>query len=158
GPDGILGTADDAYLNPIAGATVYILGHQDQAVLSDAQGHFSLTSLPAGDVKLVVDGRTATNAPAGVFYPEMVFDLTPQPEVANTSMGSMGSTEEQAAMASALGAYLPRLQSAILQSVSTTTPTTIPLDPTAAPQLTPQQALQYSLTVAPNSLVGMDGQ
>jgi hypothetical protein len=34
------------------------------------------TNVPAGNVKLAIDGRTATNAPAGVFYPEMVMDLT----------------------------------------------------------------------------------
>ncbi len=63
GPDGILMTADDIYLNPIAGATVYILGEEQDAVISGADGSFSLTSVPAGDVKLVIDGRTATSAP-----------------------------------------------------------------------------------------------
>src|SRR5262249_19582887 len=74
GPDGVLGTGDDVYLNPIAGTKVFIIGHENQAVTSDAQGRFSLASVPVGDVKLVVDGRTATNAPTGIFYPEMVFD------------------------------------------------------------------------------------
>ena len=37
GADGILGTADDIYLNPIAGATVYILGLENEAVTSARQ-------------------------------------------------------------------------------------------------------------------------
>ena len=158
GPDGVLMTADDIYLNPIVGATVYILGEEQQAVVSGPDGSFSLTSVPSGDVKLVIDGRTATNAPSGVFYPEMVFDLTIQPGVANTVMGSMGTTQEQAAEGSALGVYLPRLQSSILKPAGGDTSTTITLAPDAAQGLTPEQASEYSITVAPDSLVGMAGQ
>ena len=159
GADGILGTADDIYLDPIAGATVYIVGLENQAVTSAANGSFSLTNIPAGDVKLVVDGRTATNAPSGVFYPEMVFDLTVQPGVANTVMGDMGTLQEQQAMGTAKGVYLPRLQTSILKPAGGSTATTISLDADAAAStLTAQQASEYSITVAPNSLVGMDGQ
>ncbi len=149
GPDGVLGTADDVYLNLIAGATVYILGEEDSAVTSDATGHFTLSPIPSGDVKLVVDGRTATNNPSGIFYPEMVFDLTIQPGVANTVMGGMGTVQEQASMGQALGVYLPRLQTSILKSAGGSDSTTISLDPTAAPDLTPAQVSQYSITVAP---------
>ena len=38
GPDGTLMTGDDIYKLPIANAKVYILGHEDQAVYTDAQG------------------------------------------------------------------------------------------------------------------------
>src|SRR5262249_34683957 len=41
GPDGVLMTGDDIYLKPIANAKVYILGHEDQVVYTDAQGRFS---------------------------------------------------------------------------------------------------------------------
>ena len=81
--------------------------------------------MPTGDVKLVIDGRTATNAPAGDYFPEMVMDLTIQPGLANTVMGSMGTHDET-------GGELPtvrRLPAAgpdvILQTVSNTQPTTI---------------------------------
>ena len=155
----MIGTADDVYLNPIAGATVYILGLENQAVTSDANGAFTLTSVPAGDVKLVIDGRTATNDPSGIFYPEMVFDLTIQPGVANTVMGSTGTTQQLAAQGTALGVYLPRVQTSILKPAGGDTSTTISLDPDAATSnLTAQQASEYAITVAPNSLIGMDGQ
>src|SRR5262249_20855800 len=68
GPDDVLGTADDVYLDPIGGAKVYVIGHEDQAVFTDANGAFSFTSMPSGNIKLVVDGRTASSAPAGLFY------------------------------------------------------------------------------------------
>ena len=71
----------------------------------------------------------------------------------------MGTTQEQAAHGSALGVYLPRLQTSILQPAGGDTATTIALEPDAATStLTAQQASEYSITVAPNSLVGMDGQ
>ena len=73
-------------------------------------------------------------------------------------MGSMGTTQEQAAEGTALGVYLPRLQSSILKPAGGNTSTTISLDPDAAQGLTPAQASGYSITVAPDSLVGMDGQ
>jgi hypothetical protein len=157
GPDGILGTADDVYLLPIAGVKVYVLGHEDQAVFTDAQGRFSFASVPTGDVKLAIDGRTATAPPAGFFFPEMVMDLTIRPGVANTVMGSMGTTQEQAANATNLGVYLPRVATSILKPVSDTAPTTIGMDAAAAPQLTPAQRAQVRLVVQPNSLVAADG-
>src|SRR5262249_14726002 len=61
GPDGVLMTGDDVYLLPIAGATVYILGQENNKIVTGADGSFSFSSVPTGDVKLVVDGRTATN-------------------------------------------------------------------------------------------------
>ncbi len=158
GPDGILMTADDVYLLPIAGATLYILGHEDQKVITGANGSFSFPNVPTGDVKLVIDGRTATNPPSGNYFPEMTLDLTIKPGVANTVMGSMGTRDEQAADGTAKGVYLPRVQSTILQTVSNTVPTKIVVPPSAAANLTPQQQKQLSITIAPNSLVGSDGQ
>src|SRR4029453_7835141 len=65
GPDQILHTADDIYLHPIAGVKVYILGLENEVVFTDANGNFTLTNVPTGDVKVAFDGRTATNAPQG---------------------------------------------------------------------------------------------
>ena len=76
--------------------------------------------MPAGNVKLVLDGMTATGTPAGCYFPEMVMDLTIKPGRVNTVMGSMGSRQQTIALADVLGVYLPRLQSAILQPVSNT--------------------------------------
>jgi hypothetical protein len=93
GPKLDIGTTDSP--NPIAGVTVYILGHEDEAVQTDAQGRFSFASAPVGDVKVVIDGRTATNAPKGISFPVLVVDLNVKPGQDNTIEGSRGSVEAQ---------------------------------------------------------------
>ena len=87
GPDLIPRTADDItlggngynYLLPIRGVKVYVLGMENNVAYTDANGRFTLTNVPVGDVKVVLDGRTATNPPAGYYFPEMVMDTTFSP-------------------------------------------------------------------------------
>jgi hypothetical protein len=67
GADGALHTADDVFLHPIAGAKVFILGLEGNVVYTDAHGYFHLDQVPAGDVKLAIDGRTASNRAGGEF-------------------------------------------------------------------------------------------
>ncbi len=158
GPDGILHTADDLYLNRLEHVKVFIVGLESEAVFTDSMGRFSFASTPVGDVKLAIDGRTATNAPTGFYFPEMVMDLTLLPGHANTSMDSMGSAAEKIANAGRPEVYLPRLQSSILQPVSTTGMTMVGVDAASAPNLTPQQRGELTLEVQPGSLIGMNGQ
>jgi hypothetical protein len=158
GPDGVLMTGDDLYQHPLAGVTVYILGMEEQAVMTGSDGSFRLTNVPTGDVKLVLNGRTATNAPAGFYFPEMVMDLTVRPGVDNTVMGTMGTLEEQAANTAVKGVYLPRLRNTILQSVADSGMTQVGVEATSAPNLTPEQRPFLSIEVPGGSLVGMDGQ
>ncbi|HEV7405628.1 MAG TPA: Ig-like domain-containing protein, partial [Chthoniobacteraceae bacterium] len=158
GPDGILHTADDIYLNRLANVKVFIVGLENEAVYTDAMGRFSFPSVPVGDVKLAIDGRTATNAPAGFYFPEMVMDLTLQPGRANTAMDTMGTAAEKLANTGRPEVFLPRLQTSILQPVSTTDMTMVNVDAISAPNLTPTQRDQLQLEVQPNSLVGFDGQ
>ena len=47
---------------PIAGVKVSIAGTNLSAT-TDANGRFSFTSVPSGDIKLIADGTAATNAP-----------------------------------------------------------------------------------------------
>jgi len=85
GPDGLIHTPDDVLVNPIAHVKLYILDPQNKVVYTDARGFFEFDDVPMGTVKLAVDGRTATNAPAGVFWPEMVLDLEISPGITNTA-------------------------------------------------------------------------
>ncbi|MCA9048638.1 MAG: phosphatase PAP2 family protein, partial [Planctomycetaceae bacterium] len=158
GPDGILMTADDVYLHPIAGVTVYILGLENASVTTDAQGRFAFDAVPAGNVKLAVDGRTAVNAPDGVFFPEMVMDLQIRPGTANTVMAAMEADSVRAAQKPEPGVYLPRLQQSILKTVSNSALTVVGVDGTSAPNLTPSQRTQLTLEIQPGSLIGADGQ
>src|SRR4029077_21031720 len=49
GPDGVLMTADDVYLNPLAGVKVYLLGQESQFVLTGPDGRFHFDPVPSGD-------------------------------------------------------------------------------------------------------------
>ncbi|TAY63473.1 Ig-like domain-containing protein, partial [Rhizobium ruizarguesonis] len=161
GPDQILHTTDDVYLNPIAGVKVFILGHENEAVFTDASGNFTLTNAPTGDVKVAFDGRTASNAPAGFFFPEMVMDTNIRPGVVNTIMGSMGDTNKQIANANDPSVYLPRLATNILQSISDTTSTivTAPLSSSSGSSIpiSGEQLNELSLSIQPGSLVDANG-
>lgn len=157
GADGVIHTADDVFLNPIVHAKVFIVGRPDLVTYTDAQGNFSFDSVPVGDVKVGIDGRTATNAPDGIFWPEMVMDVTLRPGITNTLMGSMGSNQSQQANADRQEVYLPRVQASAMQTVSDIVPTTITVDQKSAPDLTDEQRSQLTLTVAPGSAVGNDG-
>jgi hypothetical protein len=68
GPDLVPRTADDVtlggngfdYLFPVQGVRVYVIGQENNVAYTDAEGRFTLTNMPVGDVKVVLDGRTAT--------------------------------------------------------------------------------------------------
>ena len=121
---------------------------------SDANGNFSFDSVPVGDVKVGIDGRTATNAPDGIFWPEMVMDVTLKPGITNTIMGSMGSSQSQQDNADRQEVYLPRVQTSAMQTVSDTAPTTITVDQKSAPDLTDEQRSQLTLTVGNSTVTG----
>ncbi len=157
GPDGILHTSDDLFLLPLAGAKVFLLGRESQPVITDASGFFELTNVPVGNVKLAIDGRTATNAPTGFFFPEMVLDLELEPGQSNTVMGSMGNQAERTANRDRTEVYLPRLLEVILKPVSNTQDTLIEVEPAAAPDLSNDQRAQLNLLVKPQSVIGSDG-
>ncbi len=158
GPDGIMQTADDEFLNPLAGVKVFILGMEDDFVLTDANGYFHFDAVPGGNIKLAVDGRTATNALVGVFFPEMVMDLEVEIGQANTVMGSMGARDDREANRECTEVYLPRLETSLLKDISTTENTKVGVDAKSAPNLTTQQRQMLELDVQPNSIIGMDGQ
>ncbi len=157
GADGVLMTADDVYLLPIEGAKIYILGREDQALFTGADGYFELTSVPAGNVKLVTDGLTAANAPAGFYFPEMVMDLQIQPGEVNHVMQAMEPDPIQAAMMHEVGVYLPRLRTSLLQAVDADETTVLGVDAESAPNLTPEQRTLLTLEIQPDSLIGADG-
>ena len=52
-PDGLLDFANDTWKLPIAGVKVYVLGQENDAVYTNAQGRFTLTNVPVGDVKKI---------------------------------------------------------------------------------------------------------
>ncbi len=156
GNDGALHSADDVFLNPIQNAKVFVIGLETQTVSTDASGYFELFNLPAGNVKLVVDGRSGRGI-AG-FWPEMVLDLELIAGQQNTVMGTMGTPDERLANVDRLEVYLPRLSPSIFKSISAQELTTVELEPSAAPNLTSEQRSHLRLEVKPGSLVDEHGQ
>src|SRR5262245_17590529 len=146
GPDGKLGTADDVFLLPIAGVKVYLLGRENEVVRTSANGRFHFDAVPVGDVKVVIDGTTATNSPAGMYFPEMVID-------AQMVLGKDNFT-----MTNGTEVYLPRMPKSILQTVNAATTNLIKATPEGAQGLSAFQRNQLTIEVPSNSLVRADGQ
>ena len=158
GPNGLNDFAHNTYLNPLAGVKVYILGREDLFAITDANGRFTLENTPIGNVKLVVEGRTATNAPAGFFFPEMVMELNVKAGVVNTAMSAMGPRDAQLDNIGNEALYLPRIEIDTVQAVSTTEATVIHGDSIGGTGLTQEQASRITLTVQPGSFVDAQGQ
>lgn len=156
GPAGVTDYENHTYRNPIEGAEVYVLGRPDLKVLTDENGAFELTGLPTGKVKIVVEGRTATNAPDDFYWPEMVLDVEIRPGQENTILGGMGPLEAQLERQDDDAFYLPRVPTAALSDVSDSEVTIITPVSAAGTNLTPEQFALISLEVQPNSMV--DGQ
>jgi hypothetical protein len=153
----ISGQIVDPGNRPIAGVTVYVLGHEDQQVVTDATGHFILTSVPAGNVKVETDGRTATNAPPGTFFPLLTVSLTVRPGQDNTIAGSRGPIDLQVDNTANQQLVLPPVKADTLTTLSQTAPTVLHTTADSSATLTPQQLQQVSLTVQPNTLIDETG-
>src|SRR5204863_2953789 len=111
------------YLLPIQNVKVYVLGLETNVAYTDATGRFTLTNMPVGDVKVVLDGRTATTPPTGYYFPEMVMDTTLSPGITNGVMTIRDANGEvvrdgNGVPIQALAMYLPRVASNVLQTVS----------------------------------------
>ncbi len=145
GPDGRLGTTDDNFLLPIQGVKVHLLGLESRVVTTQADGKFHFDTVPVGDVKVVIDGTTATLAPTGIYFPEMVIDA------------QMVRGKENWSMTNGSEVYLPRISKNILQTVSAGSTNQINATPDGASGLSAFQRSQLSIRLPPNSLIGADG-
>ena len=145
GADGQLHTDDDVYKNPLAGVKVTILGMEDSPVYTDANGRFTFESAPIGDVKLAVDGRTATGIASALYFPEMVLDVRVQAGVTNYAMTNMPEI------------YLPRLSRDIFTDVTATGTTIVNATAAGTPELTAEQRQYLRLEVDGGSAIGENG-
>jgi hypothetical protein len=157
GADQALHTPDDVFLLPLAGVKVHLVGLEDQAVFTNTAGEFRFDLAPVGDVKLAIDGRTATGAPAGLYFPEMVMDLNLEAGRDNTVMGTMGTADERSANRDREEVYLPRLHTLILQDINASVPTVIGVEAVAAPNLTAEERAFLTIEVQPGTLLDEQG-
>lgn len=144
GADGIVGTADDVALLPIQGVEISLLGLENSMTTTGADGSYLLDSVPAGIVKVKIDGLTGTS-PTGFYFPEMVMNT------------EIRAGENNDIMPGHRIAFLPRLPNEILQTVLASEKTMIVGDAISAPNLPPEQRSLLSIEIQPNSLVAPDG-
>jgi hypothetical protein len=144
------------FLLPIAGVKVSLVGLEDGAVFTDSNGWFRLDPVPVGDVKVVVDGRTAVTPHPDFYWPEMVMDS--RTAAGRTNYITMIGQETNALPLFLQTVYLPRIASNVLQTVNAGGTTLITLQSNAAYDLPPEQQPNLSLQIMPNSLVGLGGQ
>lgn len=169
GPDMRPRTTDDVafgngyvYLRPIAGVKVYLQGMESAATYTDTNGWFRLGPVPVGDVKVVTDGLTATNAHPGFYWPEMVQDVHLEPGITNYTMylrdtNGVVMLDTNGLPIPVPAMYLPRILSNSLQTVSASNTTMITLGDASAYGLPTNQRPYLTIEIQPNSLVGVNG-
>lgn len=141
GPDLVPNTTDD---QPLAGVEVFLLGLESDSTTTDANGRFTLDSVPTGVVQVEFNGMTA-QAPAGIYFPALVLDANIVPGEVNFVM--VGVEE----------VFLPRLEISILSTIPAATGSLIVATEAGAPELTPLQRQSLTLAVPPNSFVSPSG-
>ncbi|MEL7337191.1 MAG: Ig-like domain-containing protein, partial [Planctomycetota bacterium] len=141
GPDNLPHTDDDA---PLSGVEVFFLGAESDVQMTDADGRFTFDSVPVGNGKIAVNGLTVTPFD-GVYFPEMVMDAAMQPAKTNFIMPGMETL------------YLPRVETAVLETVNNSTGALLIASPEGARQLPPQQRELLTLQIPPDSLLAADG-
>ena len=151
------GFTSDVWKLPIAGAKVYVRGDEAAAVTTAADGSFTLTNVPAGDATLVVDGTTATNAPAGYSFPVMTFNIVVKAGEPNTVAGDLAPPAAQAGAAADPAIYLPRLATDALTPVSGSAPATVTATADSVVGSEVFAPTSLSLTLQPGSIVGANG-
>lgn len=155
GDDGVLMTGEDEYLRPLEGVEVWILGREDEKQVTGEDGRFEFEEVPPGQVKLVIDGHTATNTPEGVYFPELTFDVHIQPGEVNTVFDGQQPQRQPTGVE---GVYLARLQESALSDVDNDNGTSVSAAPEATPELTPEQRAAFSVDLPAGEVVDSSGE
>jgi hypothetical protein len=143
-------TGTNAVNKPLAGVTITVDGmEQSLRTVTDAMGNFTLSPAPPGRFFVHIDGRTVTDAAAGIHYPDKAY----YPFVGKAWDAVAGVTNN---LAGATGnIYLPLITAGTLQPVSMTQDTTISFPPNVVSS-NPMLA-GVSITVPANSLFNDNG-
>jgi hypothetical protein len=146
GPD----TGTNAVNRPLAGVTITVDGmEQSLRAVTDKLGNFKLEPAPPGRFFVHIDGRTVTNLPAGIHYPDQAY----YPFVGKAWDAVAGRADNLAGGTGKI--YLPLIAAGTLQPVSLTTNTTITFPPSVTAS---NPALAgVTITVPADSLFSDDG-
>ncbi|MBI3415185.1 MAG: Ig-like domain-containing protein [Verrucomicrobia bacterium] len=143
-------TGTNAVNKPLAGVTITVDGmEQTLRTVTDATGSFTLSPVPPGRFFVHIDGRTATDAAAGIHYPDKAY----YPFVGKAWEAVAGRTNNLAGGTGKI--YLPLITVGTLQAVSMTQDTMISF-PSGVLASNPALA-GVSITVPANSLFSDDG-
>ncbi len=143
-------TGSNAVNQPLPGVTITVDGMEESLpAVTDGQGNFTLSPVPAGRFFVHIDGRTAVNVAAGVRNPDLAYF----PYVGKAWDAVPGRTNNLAGGTGTI--FLPRITAGTLESVSLTTDTTISLPPTVLAQ---NPALNgVTVSIPANSLYSDNG-
>ncbi|MCI0536406.1 MAG: Ig-like domain-containing protein [Verrucomicrobiales bacterium] len=143
-------TGANAVNKPLAGVTITVDGmEQTLRAVTDAQGNFTLSPVPPGRFFVHIDGRTVTDAAAGIHYPDKSY----YPSVGKAWDAVAGRTNNLAGGTGNI--FLPLIKVGTLQPVSMAQDTTISF-PSNITADNPALAGVF-ITVPANSLFSDDG-
>lgn len=136
---------------PLAGVTITVDGaEQTLRAVTDTNGFFRLSPCPAGRFFVHVDGRTVTNLPAGIRYPDLAY----YPFIGKAWEAVAGYTNNLAAGDGLI--YLPLIKQGTLQTVSMISNTVVTF-PSSIIASNPALA-GVSISVPPGGLLSDNGQ
>jgi len=136
---------------PLAGVTITVDGAEETLrTVTDANGFFQLKPCPAGRFFVHVDGRTVTNVPSGIRYPDMAY----YPFIGKAWEAVAGYTNNLAGGSGLI--YLPLIQQGTLRTVSMISNTVVTF-PAGVVASNPALA-GVSLTIPAGALFSDNGQ
>ncbi len=142
----VSGATDQVLDTPIAGVTITVDGQeQTLRTVTDPQGNFLLSPVPAGPFFVHIDGRTVTNLAAGIHYPDQAY----YPYVGKQWAGVAGQDTKIGDI------FLPLVAAGTLQTASITSETTVNF-PTSVVASDPRLA-NVSLQVPAGALLSENG-
>ncbi|PAY17972.1 hypothetical protein CKO51_18350 [Rhodopirellula sp. SM50] len=146
---GVFGFVKDSNTGePIVGATIRVDSLPGKNVVTDVNGRFELTDMPAPEFFVHIDGTTATNLPAGYLYPNVGKPF--HSKAGRLVQLNMGGTP--------FDIYLPPLKETDIQGLSPTEPTLVGFGTDGRsrleqilPDIDPTLFDEFSLTVEPGA-------
>ncbi|QEG00427.1 FG-GAP repeat protein [Stieleria maiorica] len=148
---GVFGFVKDSNTGePIVGATIRVDSLPDKNVVTDVNGRFELTDMPAPEFFVHIDGTTATNLPAGFVYPN----------VGKPFHSQAGRLLQLNMAGTPFDIYLPPLKETDIQALSATESTMVGFggDGRARleqilPETDPTLFDEFSLTIEPGAAI-----